>query len=476
MSDKKLPPIPSAATQGGKLPGKSEFSGRRRSATRTSGHHSHPDATGGELRREEVAAIAIRTGEKIELVFSAPAYPAGQFVAFGGWFATDVDVQVSFSGTPGQNTLVTPRLPNWGKLGSMWLSDGKPLQVVVTFRASANGRMAFWKLDCGRVEHEFLTNARTALLKNMYEFSPEAHFIAEQGTVVVRRVSGGVLGAPAAPVLLASKCCNRCARFLPVNVDDQRIHLSFSNHCVASHRRPCRHTGFGRLRDVDSGEIVQLEYGYQLECRFCKKFAVNAAHNVQRTGAQMKEDGARRRSIELLLGALYGASSPQLRYRHEHGRELTDYIWQRFKKKCFNCGLALPTAKSMRLDHTRPLALLWPLDGTATALCTSCNSQKRDRPPAEFYNDEQLVLLAAITGLPLKELSDPSPNVAAVKMLSGSLDWFFKTFLTSPLLVKVRDGKTAAELLVKALQKTINKCPTSVRFDLEGELSRRRGT
>ena len=130
----------------------------------------------------------------------------------------------------------------------------------------------------------------------------------------------------------------------------------------------------------------------------------------------------------------------------------------------------------MRLDHTRPLALLWPLDGTATALCTSCNSQKRDRPPAEFYNDEQLVLLAAITGLPLKELSDPSPNVAAVKMLSGSLDWFFKTFLTSPLLVKVRDGKTAAELLVKALQKTINKCPTSVQFDLEGELSRRRGT
>jgi hypothetical protein len=129
----------------------------------------------------------------------------------------------------------------------------------------------------------------------------------------------------------------------------------------------------------------------------------------------------------------------------------------------------------MRLDHTRPLALLWPLDGSATALCGSCNSQKRDRPPAEFYTHPgKLEELAVITGLPLDELRDPSPNTDAVLLLRRRLDWFFDTFLTNPLLVRVRDGKTAAELLVKALQKTINKCPPAVRFDLEGELARRR--
>lgn len=472
-------PAPNERTVTGKLPGKTEFSGRRRSATRKSGYRSHPDATGGEFRAEQVPAYPVREGEVIELVFAAPAYPAGTFVAYGGWFTADVETEVWVGGAtaPARNTLSVARLPNWGKVGSMWLSDERPTEVIVSIRALADGRVAFWELACGRVEHEYLASARPALLKNMFEFAPEAqtHFFVEEGTVTVHRAGGAARVAEAAPAVLPRKCCNRCARFLPINVDDERLHLSFSNHCVAAHRRPCRHTGFGKLRDVESGETIQLAYGYQLECRFCKKFAVNAAHNVQRTSAQMKEDGARRRSIELLLMELYGGS-PQLRYRHEHGgRELADFVWQRFGKRCFKCDAELGTAKIMRLDHTRPLALLWPLDGSATALCGSCNSQKRDRPPAEFYDEEELARLAEIVELPLEELRDPSPNCDAVERLRARLDWFFDVFLTSPLLVKERDGKTAAELLVKALQKTINKCPPALRLDLEGELGRRRG-
>lgn len=121
----------------------------------------------------------------------------------------------------------------------------------------------------------------------------------------------------------------------------ERDQLSFSNHCVAEHRRPCKHATFGRLRNVeDSAEVLQLDYGYQLECRFCKKFEVNAAHNPQRSSAQMKEDGARRRAFELLLAELYGGT-PQLRYRHEKGTELADDVWKRFGCACFNCGAKL---------------------------------------------------------------------------------------------------------------------------------------
>lgn len=461
--------------ESGKLPGKTEFSGRRRSATRTSGHHSHPDATGGVLRRDEVAALPASAGERIEIVFSAPAYPAGGFVGYGAWFTADVDVAVAIGGrsAPRRNTLVITKAPNWGKFGSMWRSDATPLNVVVTIEAAARGHIAFWGLGCGRIEHEHLASARPNL-DNMFKFSPEAHFYSERGSVVVRRPDRARV-AESEHVLLALKQCNRCARFLPINLDNERVQLSFTNHCVAEHKRPCRHTGFGKLRDVNSDETFQLQCGYQLECRFCKKFEVNEPHNPQRTSAQMKEDGARRRSVELLLTELYGGSS-QLGYRHHHNdQELADTVWERFEKKCFACSTALPTPKAMHLDHTRPLALLWPLDASATALCGSCNSQKRDRPPAEFYTKHQLTVLAKKTGVPLQELRDPSPNADAVRKLRKRLDWFFDAFLTSPQLVKVRDGKTAAELLVKALQKTINKCAPNLRFDIEGEFARRRG-
>ncbi len=98
----------------------------------------------------------------------------------------------------------------------------------------------------------------------------------------------------------------------------------------------------------------------QLECRFCKKFEVNAAHNPQRTMAQMKEDAARRRAFELLIEALEGGSA-QLRYRHSTGRELSDDVYSNFEGECFKCGEPLK-GRSWHLDHTRPLALLWPLD------------------------------------------------------------------------------------------------------------------
>lgn len=136
---------------------------------------------------------------------------------------------------------------------------------------------------------------------------------------------------------------------------------------------------------------MQLEYGYQLECRFCKKYEVNAAHNPQRTAAQMKEDGARRRAFELLLTAIFD-KSPQLMYREKfNGRELTDDIWLKFGKKCFNCSTELESPKDMHLDHTRPLALLWPLDETATCLCGSCNSQKEIEHHLNFIHLKNLL-------------------------------------------------------------------------------------
>lgn len=455
----------------GKLPGKTKYSGRRRAATRRAGFSSHPDSTGGELKTVDQPTIRIKSGEVVVVDFSIPRHRVGQVVAFGGWYRATGSVTVSIDGSPyPKQTLVPPCAPNWSKFGAMWSStDGEAFSVQARFLASKNTSIAFFELGCGVVSHKHLDNARTELLKNMYKFSPEAHFFSVDGEVAIDAPDYEKKSAK-----LYLKSCNRCARFLPINIDDELIHLSFSNHCKAEHRRPCSHPGFGKLKNIQTQRSVQLDYGYQLECRFCKKFEVNAPHNPQRTAAQMKEDGARRRALELLLTDLFG-ESPQLRYRHKTGgRELADDIWSKFEKRCFNCSQPLTSQKKMQLDHTRPLALLWPLDETATCLCKSCNSEKRDRSPATFYTKAgKLDALSKKTGIPLSELRKPSPNMAAIRRLQQRLNWFFEVFCLQPALIKERDGKVAVELLLKAIQKTLNKCPGGAPFNILEEYERR---
>ena len=189
----------------------------------------------------------------------------------------------------------------------------------------------------------------------------------------------------------------------------------------------------------------------------------------------MKEDAARRRGFELLLMELYG-ESPQLRYRHAHGTELTDDIYKKFEGKCFKCDAEFESPSEMNLDHTRPLALLWPLDGTATALCGDCNSGKRDRPPVEFYESEELEKLSTITRNSIEEAKNPTPNLAAVALLREKLNWFLHQVLRKPEMLEERDGKISGELVVKALQKTLNKCKGIAAFDLQGDFEKRRKT
>lgn len=461
---------------GGKLPGKTEWSGRRRPTTRRSGFKAHEEASGGEFKVLNIPIVAIGPRTPVAVSFTIPRHSQSSLLAFGGWFVCDVLVQVSVEGGPTSRTLTTHSWPNWNKVGSMWNAAMESHETVtVRFTAACAGRLALHDLGCGIVNHRHLDNARTVLLRNMYQFSPEAHFISTPGEVAITVAGRHAVLDKKNPVRLVVKSCNRCARFLPINTDNERSHLSFSNHCVAAHRRPCKHTGFGLLRNPDTDERLELDCGFQLECRFCKKFEVNAAHNPKRTTAQMKEDAARRRGFELLIEALSGGT-PQLRYRHETGRELADDVLARSDGRCFNCGMLFRKGRGWHLDHTRPLALLWPLDGTATALCGDCNSEKRDRVPVDFYPPEKLANLAKLTSIAPDELRDPRPNMVIVKALLKRIDWFFDEFLASPDMVRQHDGKIAGELLVKALQKVLERCVGGAAIDLVAEFNRKRRT
>jgi len=453
---------------GNKLPGKTKFSGTRRTTTRTSGYKSHADSTGGELKIEKVKATVVPKGQSIVIEFTFQNHKPDDIVAFGGWYASDENMEVSIEkGIFPKESHSNPETENWSKFGSMTRSQALAnTKTKVTFKAIDNTYLALYKVQCGIVHHEYLDWAKAekpVLLKNMYQFAPESNFYSEEGNTSIKMDFDD---NKSIDIEIYLKKCNRCARFLPININNERHHLSFSNHCVAEHRRPCSHTGFGKLKNIENDDILYLEYGYQLECRFCKKFEVNAAHNPQRTSAQMKEDGARRRYFELLLTEIFD-QSVQLSYRTKTGgNELADDIWNKFERKCFNCDIPLATSQDMHLDHTRPLALLWPLDETATCLCNSCNSQKRDRPPSEFYTAVKLRNLSNITGIPYEDISNPTPNTRAVELIINKIEWLMNDFCQKPELQKFRDGKLTAELLLKALQKTINRTIYGKDYDL----------
>jgi len=465
---------------GGKLPGKTVYAGRRRAMTRTSGFSVHADTSGGEFRRHKERIHSLDRGEVIEVKFRIEGHETGDLLGFGLWFWHTDGIESSLVGAPTKRTLTSFGENAWNKVGSIWKAESAaPIDIVFTLTATKPGMASIYEPLCGRVVHKHYDGASEKLMKNMFETAPEAVFIDGEITATVETKLPEESDTGERELIL--KSCNRCGRYLPINIgsdgngENERNHLSFTNHCVAAHRRPCKHASFGRLRNIENpSDIIKLDYGYQLECRFCKKFEVNAAHNPQRTSGQMKEDGARRRAFELLLEDLY-QGSPQMIYRHKFKSELADDIWKKFHKKCFSCGTDLPTSRAMQLDHTRPLAYLWPLDETGTALCKTCNSQKRDRMPAAFYvKPGQLDLLAKITGIPLTELLDPVPNEAAIELLLARKEWLFTTFLTRPEMVKERDGKITGELVVKALQRVLASSRKYSAVDLQAEYEQRR--
>jgi hypothetical protein len=104
----------------------------------------------------------------------------------------------------------------------------------------------------------------------------------------------------------------------------------------------------------------------------------------------------------------------------------------------------------------------------------SCNSEKRDRAPSDFYSLAKLQELSKITGIQLEDLRQPHPNEEALSFILGKLDWFFDEFLVREEMTKERDGKVAGELVVKALQKVIARSQNHQAIELQAEYERRR--
>lgn len=450
----------SGVARSGKLAGKTEWAERRRPMTRRAGYKAKAPV---RVDTEAIDGYLLKPGQKLTLTFHVPASDQEEWAGFGGWFSVDDGANVTLDFV-GKHVLTSYPTPNWNKVGTQLRGEHDAYNATLTFTSRAAGVVTIYDMLAGGIEHDYIDETmvtKPAVLKNQWNIAPEANFydVSRPGRVTVD--DAGLKRVAGREIVL--KSCNRCGRFLPINAENERSTLSFSNH----HSTPtCTHATFGRITLADSDDVRSFAYGFQMECRFCKKFEVNLALNPQRTAGQMKEDGQRRRHFQLLLEHLYRGSD-LLRYKTKTGRELSADIYVKFGGRCFKCGTALANQNAMHLDHTRPLAMLWPLDETATALCATHNSEKRDRAPAEFYTDDELERLSKITGVSLDELKDPGPNVEAIDLLGERLDWFYGEFLQLPALQRVRDGKRTADLVVKALRRVLARYPGGAPFDLE---------
>lgn len=184
---------------------------------------------------------------------------------------------------------------------------------------------------------------------------------------------------------------------------------------------------------------------HQNECRACKKWRINDTFNPRRTPDQLHESSVITRERKILL------REPEIlqEIKQRTGAGLRSQVWNRFNRACFVCKAPVEL-NEFQLDHTRPLAYLWPIDEYATCLCAEHNNLKKDRFPIDFYTSRQLVELSHITGLSLQELSKKSINESELQRIINNIEvfaqeWDARTFFA--IARKVRELLPQTDLL-----------------------------
>lgn len=462
---------------------------RRRLTRQRSGHTVSGITTGGQCKITNAEALK-QNAKELTLTFEKNDVNLVEcfkmkkaFIAFGGYLLTStkvsVEINLKFVDKDNKNSKthseknITP--DKWEKIGIHDFIDLKSFsskngKIIGTISIKSNrniGNINFFGFNVNVVDYYTDKKLWDKFKQNTSIYFPEIYYLPADKPFIVRpneyKKHTFVIGES-----VVVKSCNRCSRYLLIDLKDELTVLSFSNHCTK--KAPCKHPLFSTINITQNDcktlpkfiqkkmynlSKIRAHNGFQLECRSCKKFYVNAPLNPLRNSTQHKEDSLRRRGMEDLIGNLLQSKWIFHSFRLEKNQEFDTHIWEKFGKKCFNCDKNLPAKKNMALDHTMPLVYLWPLDEHATCLCSTCNSKKHAKFPVEFYSKSKLKQLSKITGLDLHILRRKIANKDAIKALKSHPVWFFDKFLSGAEYQKVRDGKRAADLIYKAVQSAI---------------------
>ena len=96
--------------------------------------------------------------------------------------------------------------------------------------------------DAEDVNENFGENALESFQIKTALYFPEIFYWSEEKPFVIppSKIEGSY--RVVAGEQLALKACNRCTRFLPIDIEDERNNLGYSNHCIK--QAPCTHNSF----------------------------------------------------------------------------------------------------------------------------------------------------------------------------------------------------------------------------------------
>lgn len=473
---------------------------QRRNVTRESGYHTCKETTGSECivihaNRCNINQNEIFTFKKNNLHLKKTFGKNSSILAFGGYIYCQKSINITYDLSYIKNkktfnytiNQTTPLNANdWNNIGFHKLIEieNYPLleNIIIKMKITTpdNNYIDLIGFDINIIDKSEFEDEKFA--KSFYQKTnmhiPHIYYLNTTLPIKEYLISNQQFSKGQLVVL---KSCNRCGRFLPINIKNEINTLAFSLHCKK--QAPCKHSAFkaykiqnkiNKQELIDFGIKIENDkvisyYGHQLECKACKKFFVNTPLNPQRNAQQFKEDGLRRRAIEILINELLHTNLIHFEFEKKTRKQFAEYIWNKFDHKCFKCKKEL-TLNEMNLDHTMPLAYLYRLDDTAICLCSTHNSQKSDTFPVDYYSKDELIELSKITGLPLKKLQSKEINKEVLNLLVKNVVWFYDDFLMHPEYQKKRDGILTANKINDSLKRVIAN-----KVDLAEEYKKRTG-
>lgn len=324
-----------------------------------------------------------------------------QFVGFGGFVRATKSSLLRLQLTCGSSTANQSF-----DLGSQWARIGLAIQAPPDGTATCKATiewdgsidLSVWgfELDLLTLPKEISEENRTLEILNSTHLCPETFYLDHEHSIDL-----DIDAEASSPFHLDKgneitvKKCSYCQRLLPLNPTSKGL-LSFHKH---------------------NAKLTK----HQNECRACKKWRINDSFNPLRTTDQLHESSVITRERKILL------REPEIlqEIKDRTGAGLKSQIWERFDRRCFYCGIPVDL-DDFQLDHTRPLAYLWPIDEHATCLCSSHNNLKKDKFPVDFYNTDQLKRLSVITGLSYKQLLVKDVNETELNRIISDIRTFSK--------------------------------------------------
>lgn len=326
-------------------------------------------------------------------------------LGFGGFIYSDSETPITFSIISNETIIhsETKSLKNtWNRIGHAWECEDDDLDIFVKIEFEKSTTISLWGFNIDVIDInniKALESFDTELILqsiNKPHLKPETYYINHDinMSMDIDLDSSSSFKVTTESIPIELKKCPYCQRVLPIS----RVHVDYSSF----HNHKSKLTGF------------------QNECRSCKKWDINDYFNPDRSTDKLNESSIITRERKILL------KEPdkilELKDR-QTGEGLKSMVWKKFSKKCFNCNTPLKL-KEVQLDHTRPLAYLWPIDEYATCLCSNCNNSKHDSFPIDFYSDDKLKKLSEITGLDYDDLIKKDVNLAELQRIIDNIVYF----------------------------------------------------